>query len=86
MKIAVINETSAADKNKDILVALEESDHTIINAGMNSESPRLTGRVPDSSLLSQLIFPSPSRTRTISALFRLSILMLSQQDSCNLLT
>ncbi len=34
MKIAVINETSAADKNADILAALEGRDHTIINAGM----------------------------------------------------
>lgn len=34
MKIAVINETSAADKNKDIIAALEGRGHDIINAGM----------------------------------------------------
>jgi ribose 5-phosphate isomerase RpiB len=35
MKIAVINETSAADKNADILAALEGRGHDIINAGMS---------------------------------------------------
>ena len=30
MKIAVINETSAADKNKDVLAALEGRGHEII--------------------------------------------------------
>jgi ribose 5-phosphate isomerase RpiB len=34
MKIAVINETSAADKNADILSALEGRGHEVINAGM----------------------------------------------------
>jgi ribose 5-phosphate isomerase RpiB len=34
MKIAVINETSAADRNADILAALEGCGHTIMNAGM----------------------------------------------------
>ncbi|MBN1532136.1 MAG: RpiB/LacA/LacB family sugar-phosphate isomerase [Spirochaetes bacterium] len=34
MKIAVINETSAADKNRDILAALEGRGYDIINAGM----------------------------------------------------
>ena len=34
MIIAVINETSAADKNRDILAALEGRGHQIINAGM----------------------------------------------------
>jgi len=44
MKIAVINETSAADKNRDILAALEGRGHTIINAGMkkSGEKPELT--------------------------------------------
>jgi ribose 5-phosphate isomerase B len=37
MKIAVINETSAADKNKDILSALEGTGHDIINCGMSSK-------------------------------------------------
>jgi ribose 5-phosphate isomerase RpiB len=34
MRIAVINETSAADRNADILAALEGRGHEIINAGM----------------------------------------------------
>ena len=44
MRIAVINETSAADKNKDILTALEGRGHTIINAGMTKTGakPELT--------------------------------------------
>jgi ribose 5-phosphate isomerase RpiB len=42
MKIAVINETSAGDKNKDILAALEGRGHTIINAGMTA-----TGAQPE---------------------------------------
>ena len=44
MKIAVINETSAADRNADILKALEGSHHEIINVGMkkNFQKPELT--------------------------------------------
>lgn len=44
MKIAVINETSAADKNKDILAALEGRGHEVINAGMTKTGgqPELT--------------------------------------------
>ncbi len=44
MKIAVINETSAADKNKDIIAALEGRGHEIINAGMTKTGakPELT--------------------------------------------
>ena len=44
MKIAVINETSAADRNADILAALEGRGHTILNAGMtkNGAQPGLT--------------------------------------------
>jgi len=44
MKIAIINETSAADKNKDIISALEGRGHTIINAGMKKTGakPELT--------------------------------------------
>ena len=43
MRIAVINETSAADKNADILAALEGRGHEIINAGMtkNGAKPEL---------------------------------------------
>mgnify|MGYP000182777047 CR=1 FL=1 len=44
MKIAVINETSAADKNKDILAALKDRGQEIINVGMtqNGAQPELT--------------------------------------------
>jgi ribose 5-phosphate isomerase RpiB len=43
MKIAVINEISAADKNADILNSLESGGHEIINLGNTSrnDSPRL---------------------------------------------
>jgi ribose 5-phosphate isomerase RpiB len=43
MKIAVINETSAADRNADIMAALEGRGHEIINCGMkkNGEKPEL---------------------------------------------
>ena len=43
MKIAVINETSAADRNADILAALEGRGHELINPGMrkNGEKPEL---------------------------------------------
>ena len=34
MKIAVVNETSAADKNADILAVLDDCGHEVINAGM----------------------------------------------------
>jgi ribose 5-phosphate isomerase RpiB len=44
MKIAVINETSAADRNADILAALDERGHEVFNVGMknNFEKPELT--------------------------------------------
>lgn len=44
MKIAVINETSAADKNADILAALEGRGHEIVNAGMRrrGDTPELS--------------------------------------------
>lgn len=43
MKIAVINETSAADRNADILAALEGRGHEIFNVGMtkNGTKPEL---------------------------------------------
>jgi len=43
MKIAVINETSAANRNADLMAALEGRGHEIINAGMrqNGEKPEL---------------------------------------------
>jgi ribose 5-phosphate isomerase RpiB len=44
MRIAVVNETSAADRNADILAALAGRGHEIINAGMtkNGQPPELT--------------------------------------------
>lgn len=44
MRIAVINETSAADKNADILGALDGRGHEILNCGMrkSGESPELS--------------------------------------------
>ena len=44
MRIAVINETSAANRNADILVALQGRGHEIVNAGMkeNGAQPELT--------------------------------------------
>jgi len=43
MKIAVINETSAADRNADIMTALEGRAHELFNVGMkkNGEKPEL---------------------------------------------
>lgn len=37
MKIAVINETSAADKNKDIMNSLESLGHEVVNCGMKEK-------------------------------------------------
>jgi ribose 5-phosphate isomerase RpiB len=44
VKIAVISETSAGDKNKDIMKALEGFGHEVINAGMKEKGsiPELT--------------------------------------------
>ncbi len=44
MKIAVISETSAGDRNADIMAAIEGRGHTIINAGMKKAGaqPELT--------------------------------------------
>ena len=43
MRIAIVNETSAADKNKDILAALAGRGHEILNIGMkkSGETPEL---------------------------------------------
>lgn len=43
MKIAIINETSAADRNSDILAALSGRGHEVINVGMqkSGENPEL---------------------------------------------
>lgn len=37
MKIAITNETSAADKNASIVAALEETGHTVMNCGMKQK-------------------------------------------------
>ncbi len=44
MKIAIVNETSAADRNADIVRALEGRDLQLLNCGMkkNGEEPQLT--------------------------------------------
>lgn len=44
MKIAVVNETSAAHRNADIVAALDGRGHTVINAGMTEKgaTPELT--------------------------------------------
>jgi ribose 5-phosphate isomerase RpiB len=44
MRIAVISETSAADKNSDIMAALDGLGHKVINAGMkkSGEKPELS--------------------------------------------
>ncbi|HNU91708.1 MAG TPA: RpiB/LacA/LacB family sugar-phosphate isomerase [Spirochaetota bacterium] len=44
MKIAVINETSAGDRNADVMAALDGRGHELINAGMTKTggSPELT--------------------------------------------
>lgn len=43
MRIAIVNETSAADRNADILAALEGRGHELFNVGMkkNGEKPEL---------------------------------------------
>lgn len=58
MVITVINETSAADKNKDIMSALEGRGHRIINAGMVKcgEPPELS--YIHTSLMSALLLHS----------------------------
>jgi ribose 5-phosphate isomerase RpiB len=40
MKIAVVNETSAADRNGDILAALKDRGHQLINAGMSQSGAK----------------------------------------------
>jgi len=44
MRIAVVNEVSAAEKNRDIMSALSGFDHEVVNVGMKkaSDSPELT--------------------------------------------
>ena len=55
MRIAVVNEISTADRNADVVAALEGRGHEIVNAGMrrSAEAPELT--VLHTSFLSALL-------------------------------
>lgn len=55
MRIAVVNETSTADRNSDILAALDGRGHEIVNVGMTrgGGTPELT--VIDTGFLSALL-------------------------------
>ena len=55
MKIAVINETSAADRNPDILAALQGRDHQIINAGMTQSYQQPELQYIQTGLMSALL-------------------------------
>jgi len=55
MRIAVINETSAADKNADILAALEGRGHDIINAGMTKSGAQPELQYIHTGLLTALL-------------------------------
>ncbi len=55
MKIAVINETSSADKNQDVLTALDGRGHEIINAGMTKSGATPEMTYINTGLLSALL-------------------------------
>lgn len=55
MRIVVVNEVSAADKNKDIIAALNEFDHEIINVGMKSSSEENILTYIDTAFISALL-------------------------------
>jgi len=55
VKIAVINETSAADRNPDILAALQGRDHEIINAGMKKSYDQPELQYIQTGLMSALL-------------------------------
>lgn len=55
MRIAIVNETSAADKNKDILTALADRDHEILNVGMKKSGEQPELQYIHTGLLSALI-------------------------------
>ena len=55
MKIAVINETSAADRNPDILAALQGRDHQIINVGMKKSYDQPELQYIQTGLMSALL-------------------------------
>jgi ribose 5-phosphate isomerase RpiB len=55
MRIAVINETSAADRNADILASLEGRGHDIINAGMSRSGAKPELQYVHTGLLAGLL-------------------------------
>jgi ribose 5-phosphate isomerase RpiB len=58
MIVAVINETSAADKNADILAALEDRAHTVVNAGMQKSGAKPEMTYIHTGLLAALLLYS----------------------------
>ena len=78
MRIAVINETSAADKNKDILAALDGREHEIINAGMTERGaePELT-YVHTGLLSAMLLERDHGRTPRVDALLKARLVGLA---------
>jgi len=55
MRIAVINETSAADRNADIMAALSGRGHEVINAGMKKNSVKPELQYTNTGLMSALL-------------------------------
>jgi ribose 5-phosphate isomerase RpiB len=56
MKIAIINEISAADKNRDIVQALKKFDHEIINIGMKQKEEDQDLQYIHTAFLSALLY------------------------------
>jgi ribose 5-phosphate isomerase RpiB len=55
MKIAVVNETSSADKNADIIAALQGRDHEILNMGMTERGAEPALGYVDTGFLTALL-------------------------------
>lgn len=55
MKIAIVNEVSAADKNSDIIEALKKYDYEIINAGMKKSGEEKVLTYIDTGFISALL-------------------------------
>jgi hypothetical protein len=68
MTIAIINETSAADRNEDIRKALEGRNHRLLNCGMkkSGEEPQLT--YIQTGFLSALLLNLRSQQRSAALL------------------
>jgi ribose 5-phosphate isomerase RpiB len=58
MRIAVINETSAADKNSQIMAALEGRGHEVINAGMTQSGAKPELQYIHTGLMTALLLHS----------------------------